>query len=465
LFGDYHVLGANEVPLHAVRRGDEAASDAQRIMHMCERLEAEASEASWARGGSSSLGRLRGRASRARSGAQGARGRIGAVRGVSRMPVLHVAAMPFPSVQGTQAAVRSMVDAEHAAGRAPALLTYAHGAFELRVPWAHHRIADLTRDRSLRSGPSWRKLVEDAQLTLAARKLHAELAPRYVVAHHVEATAAVLAARLKPTVFFAHTALGPELPTYLPPAAGRVAARAGDTLDVALARGADAVVAVSPLLAELLSERADRAVSYVPVPWPIPTRTEPRERLEARARFGFDPLEPVFLYAGNLDAYQGAETLARAFAAVREKRADARFLVATASDPAPLEKALWSSGCVDRARFASLADEPDRRIAHAAADAVWVPRGTPGGLPMKLLDALARGVPTVVTRRATAGLDLVGAAMVVPDEDPEALAAAALLAVEGRESAAELGRRGVAYIERAHSAERYLEALDRALGQ
>ena len=380
------------------------------------------------------------------------------------MSILHVAAMPFPSVQGTQAAVRAMVDAEHEAGRDPALLTYAHGAFELRVPWAHHRIADLTRDRSLRSGPSWRKLVEDAQLTLTARKLFAELAPRYVVAHHVEATAAVLAARLRPTVFFAHTALGPELPTYLPAAASKVAARAGDTLDVTLARRADVVLAVSPLLAQILEERAGRTVSYVPVPWTVPPAMQPDERLKARARFGFDALEPVFLYAGNLDAYQGVETLARAFAAVREKRPDARFLVATASDPAPLEKMLWSSGCVDRTRFAPLADEPDRRVAHAAADAAWVPRGTPGGLPMKLLDALARGVPTVVTRRATAGLDLGGAAMVAADEDPEALAAAALLAVEGRESAAELGRRGLAYIERAHTNACYLEALDRAVG-
>ena len=69
------------------------------------------------------------------------------------MPTLHVAAMPFPSVQGTQAAVRAMVQAEHEDGRGPELLTYAHGSHEHRPPWPHHRIRDLTRDRSLRSGP------------------------------------------------------------------------------------------------------------------------------------------------------------------------------------------------------------------------------------------------------------------------------------------------------------------------
>ena len=40
--------------------------------------------------------------------------------------------MPFPSVQGTQAAVRAMVDAEHADGRKPELIAYAHGGFDLQ---------------------------------------------------------------------------------------------------------------------------------------------------------------------------------------------------------------------------------------------------------------------------------------------------------------------------------------------
>jgi glycosyltransferase involved in cell wall biosynthesis len=376
------------------------------------------------------------------------------------MTVLHIAALPFPSVQGTQAAVRAMVEAEHAAGRAPELLTYAHGGYELRAAWPHHRIADLTRDRSLRSGPSWRKVVQDAQLAVAARRLHAKAAPARTVAHHVEAAAAALTARLSPLTFFAHTALGPELPTYLPERVRRLAGRAGDALDVALARRADAVAAVSPWLAARLEAGAGRPVGYVPVPWAVPPAIDPDERAKARRRFDFDAVAPVFLYAGNLDAYQGVEQLAEAFAIVRRRRGDAKLLVATASDPAPLENALWAAGLVEHVRFAPLADEPDRRMAHAAADAAWVPRAAPGGLPMKLLDALARGVPTVVTRRATAGLDLSGAAMVAADDDPEALAAAALLVLEGREAAASLGRAGVAFVRREHAPARYLEAMD-----
>lgn len=380
------------------------------------------------------------------------------------MSVLHVAAMPFPTVQGTQAAVRAMIEAEHEAGLAPELVTYAHGGYELTPPWPIHRIADVARDRSLRSGPSWRKVVSDAQLAALVRRVAGSRSPEVVVAHHVEAAAAALAARARPLVFVAHTAVGLELPTYLPARAANLAARAGGALDVTLARRAGSVAAVAPRLASILSERSRREVRYVPVPWAIPPGMEPGDRQRSRTRFGLSPTAPVLLYAGNLDAYQGLDQLARAFAIVRGQREDARLLIATASDPDPLERALWSLGCRDSVTFAPLADEPDRRAAHAAADVALVTRAVPGGLPIKLLDALARGVPTVTTRRATADLPLDGAAMVTADDDAEALAAAALILAQARETAGALGRRGVEYVRREHAAPRYLEAMRACAG-
>ena len=379
------------------------------------------------------------------------------------MPTLHVAAMPFPSVQGTQAAVRAMVEAEHRAGRGPELLTYAHGSHVEEPAWPHHRIRDLVRDRSLRSGPSLRKLVEDAQLAVAARQHFARMEPTAVIAHHVEATAACLAARLTPTLFVAHTALEPELPTYLPATVSQLAERAGGALDVALASRAGRVAAVSPWLQRYFEERADRRVAYVPVPWSVPEPFDAAERARARRRFDLEPTVPVVLYTGNLDRYQGLDVLVRGFARLRERRPKARLLIATASSVESLEQRLWSAGHARAAIFAPLGDEPDRRVAHAAADVAWVPRHSPGGLPMKLLDAMARGLPTVASRAAAAGLDLERGAMVTADRDPEALAAASLLVFDGREGARDLAARGVAFVRTAHSEARFLDALDSAL--
>ncbi len=376
---------------------------------------------------------------------------------------LHVAAMPFPTVQGTQAAVRAMIDAEHEAGLAPELLTYAHGGPGDELRWPIHRVADLSGDRSLRSGPSWRKLVADAQLVLATRRLVAARRPRRILAHHVEAAAAALAARAHPLAFVAHTALGPELPTYLPARAASIAARAGEALDVALARRADVVLAVSPRLAERLTQRSGRPVQYAPVPWRCPPPIDAAERAAARAALRLDAVTPVLLYAGNLDAYQGLEGLLQAIALLGERRPDARLLLATASDPGPFIDALRAAGLADRLVLATLADENDRRRVHAAADAAVIPRGAEGGLPVKLLDAMARGVPVVAVRRATAALSLDGAALVAADDDPEALAAAALIALEARETRGQLGQRGVEYVQRAHAPSAYLAALSAAL--
>lgn len=383
------------------------------------------------------------------------------------MSILHVAAMPFPTVQGTQAAVRAMIEAEHEAELGPELLTYPRSGYALSADWAVHRVADLSRDRSLRSGPSWRKLVTDAQLVRATRRLAVTRAVCRVMAHHVEAAAAAWTAGARPLVFVAHTALGPELPTYLPRSlphrAERWVRRAGEALDVALAQRADAVVAVAPRLAERLGDASGRIVAYVPVPWSCPPPLAPSERIEARRHLALDPVAPVLLYAGNLDAYQGLELLLGALRLVSERREDARLLVATASDPGSLLAQARAGGLAERLVLAPLRDEPERRRAHAAADVVVVPRGTEGGLPIKLLDALARGVPTVVTRRAAAGLALEGTALVTRDDDVDGLAAAALIAVQARETSAALGARGPQYIRRAHAPSAYLAALEAAL--
>ncbi len=107
---------------------------------------------------------------------------------------------------------------------------------------------------------------------------------------------------------------------------------------------------------------------------------------------------PVALYAGNLDGYQGWETIVGAC------MPDMTLLVATESDPSPLirEAAAHRSGV--RLLVTGLANEAQRAQVHAAADVALVPRRAVGGLPVKLLDALARGVPVAAEERAIAGL-------------------------------------------------------------
>lgn len=303
---------------------------------------------------------------------------------------LHLACLPFSSPQGTQALIGGMLEALASSGHEPHLLTYAAGDTR-PTSYAHHRLSDVPRVTSLRSGPSLGKVVLDARMILEVRRLARRIRADVVVAHNVEAAWVARLARVRPRIYVAHTRFDTELPTY----ASRghdVLANLGSALDAGASR-ADAVGAVSPALAEHFE-----GARWLPPPWPVAPPVSAAERRIARAELGVSG--PVALYAGNLDGYQGWENVVRACAP------DVTLLVATASHPAPLHREARNTGtCL---AVTDLRTEAQRVRAHAAADLALVPRRAQGGLPVKLLDALARGVPVAAEARALAGLQPAG---------------------------------------------------------
>ena len=366
---------------------------------------------------------------------------------------LHVAALPFPSPQGTQAAIASMLRALNDAGEHARLLTYAHGAEAAPAPeFEVIRGAERWPFRSLRSGPSLHKLSADWALGVRLQRELVAWRPTLVVAHHVEAAALSLLAGAAPSVFFAHTDLAAELPSYAAEALSPLLQHWGGALDRELVQRSAAVAAVSPWLAEQLRRHApDGRVRYVPVPWSVAPKLAPEERMRARAALGMSRQDVVLGYAGNLDAYQGWPVLIELLARLRARGRSARLLVATASEHGPLRREAAAAGVAAQLNVLPLATEGDRRRAHAALDLALVPRRAKGGVSIKLLDALSRGVPCVASRTASAGLPLCGAAEVAAGDDACALRAAVERVLDSPARAAELSARGPAYVARAHA--------------
>ena len=284
-----------------------------------------------------------------------------------------------------------------------------------------------------------------------------------IVAHHVEAAliARVLAPR-RAVVFFAHTDLGAELPDYFTNAGAGLLARAGRQLDRQLVQRADAVATISPALTSALAALpgGPYPAQYVPPPWPLPPTIQAAERKAARTRLGLPPDARVALYAGNLDRYQGWETIASAIASLAPAQPALRWLVGTQSDPTRLMQEARRAGIAARVDVRPLIGEAARRALHAAADIAVISRKTPGGLPIKLLDAMARGLPCAVTPRAVAGLTLDSAVELAVDDGPGALAAslARLIAADDAQRDA-LGRRGRDYVAAHHGVQTFLNAL------
>jgi glycosyltransferase involved in cell wall biosynthesis len=371
---------------------------------------------------------------------------------------LHVAALPFPTYQGTQAAIRAMLDASSRVDPEAALFTYATEGYATSTSFAVHRVGDLPRLRSLRSGPSLGKLVLDARMLFELQALVHKLQPSVIVAHHVEAAALALCLRRPKLVFFAHTDLAEELPVYAHPLLSAALRRAGGTLDRLLVQRAGAVAAISETLRARLSELRDD-VQFVPVPWEVPEPIRARERAASRLGLGIGQRAKVALYAGNLDAYQGVELIPRALSALGRNGVPVSLLLATQSDARAF---IRSCELLDvPLHHVVLGDERVRRQVHAAADLAIVPRLAPGGLPIKLIDALARGVPCAVMPRACAGLALDGIVERARGDSAAELAHAIqqLLAAGERRSA--LAAAGRSYVAREHSQERFIESLDR----
>ncbi|MEM9731003.1 MAG: glycosyltransferase [Myxococcota bacterium] len=377
------------------------------------------------------------------------------------MTVLHVGCLPFPTHQGTQGAIAAMMEASTELSIDAHLLTYAGRAHETAMRYPIHRLGNWPRVESLRSGPSLGKLALDVRMVRRIRTVCREIGPRAIVAHHIEAALAAIAASVRPVYYVAHTALALELPVYFPAIAERPTSTAGRVLERVVRRRAGGVAAIAPLLARTLGPD----FHYLPVPWPHDKGAEPRS--PARRNLGVPEYAPVALYAGNLDRYQGWEDLIAALEVLREAHPNARLLVATESAPTPLIERARTAGLVDALRLTRLDSDAMRARVHGAADFAWVPRRTPGGLPIKMLDAFARGLPVVAPRRATAGLSVDHACIVVPDDDPSALAAGAHRLLSAENLAGEYARAARRYLASEHGPEAFgvaMQALTRSVG-
>jgi len=347
-----------------------------------------------------------------------------------------------------------MLEASAATGRPAHLLTYAHAGYELDAPYEIHRIPDFPKVRSLRSGPSWGKIGLDTRCVIEIRRLARSLRPKVIVAHHIEAAIAALAARAAPVYYVAHTSLARELPAYFPSLPAHLISGIAKQVEGTVCARATGVAAVAPSLARLLGRRTH----YLPVPWTPATAPRPT-RGEARNALGLANDAHVCLYAGNLDRYQGWERLIEALTLVRRNDPTTRLLVATESDPTPARQYAQSAGVADAIDVCRIDGEQARQLAHAASDLAWIPRRTAGGLPIKMLDAFARGLPVVAMERATAGLPLQHACIAVPDDDPHALAAGAKLLLENHRAAITVREEARRYLETHHSAQAYTVAM------
>lgn len=329
-------------------------------------------------------------------------------------------ACPYPVPQGSQVFLRDHARAFRAAGHTAHLITYAHGMGTDDSGLPLHRSPALPGVRRTQAGPSLAKPLLDALLVLSVRRVVRREALQVIFAHNAEALLVALAARVCPVIYHAHNTLADELPHYF--GGARWAAACGRIFDRHAPRRAAAVVVPhAQLKVDLIASGCaeDRVYVVAPPIWidediPIPA-----------AHGG----EVTVLYTGNLDPYQNLGLLHDAMARVRAAMPTARLCIATAEPSAPG------------------ADEyfhvPDFRALRGVLqrDAVFaVPRTSWSGYPVKILNAMAAGLPIVACASAAHGLQHEETGLITPDDDVAAFADALLRLLQDPALRLRLGR-------------------------
>jgi glycosyltransferase involved in cell wall biosynthesis len=209
--------------------------------------------------------------------------------------------------------------------------------------------------------------------------------------------------------------------------------------------GFDVIIAVSEAVARY-AERKGVAAKLVLNGLP-PTPPDPA----ARSALGLGAAKLVIGGVGRLHEQKGWDVLCRAAPLVREQLPDAVFTVV---GDGPERDSLEAIPECAEVRFVGYRSRAAALI--PAFDVLAVPSRYEG-LGLVPLEALFHGVPVVATSVEGLGEVLGDCAVLVPPDDPEALAAGIVRAASDEELRKELSARGRERAERLFTAERMAE--------
>jgi glycosyltransferase involved in cell wall biosynthesis len=375
----------------------------------------------------------------------------------SPIKVAMVAAMPYPSGQGTQALVGEMARGLTRNGHSIRLVCYHHGAFEREEPFPVHRVRRIPFYRRIRSGPDAVKPFLDLLLAKRTVDVVRQHGCRLIHAHNYEgALAGWIAARAcrVPLVYHSHNLMEDELPRYfesrpLIP----LAAFAGKSLDRFVPRLADVVIALHEKMGEALRERGV-----------LPERIRVVEPGIDKELWYDDSsrtdTKPIVVYTGNLDNYQDLPILFRAIQEVVTRHNQARLIIATPNDPHEAWRLAVRHGAGTMVDIEVTHDAHSTRKVLQRARVAASPRSSWSGFPVKNLNAAAAGVPVVACQGSAFGVEHNRSGLVVPDHDARSFAGALLDLIRNPEKAASLGEQGRRLVAERYSLGRMLDQIE-----
>ena len=337
------------------------------------------------------------------------------------MKILLLAPHPFYQERGTPIAVDLLLRVLSGLGHTVDVLTYPEGEDRAYPGVRIHRLAAGRWARGVPPGPSWKKLALDARML--PRALAMARMGNYDLIHAVEEATlmAYLIGRRSglPYVYDMDSSIARQLVEKYPllrPALAPLARAEACAL-----RHAAGVLAVCDALAEIARAAGARRVDVLR---DIALLDRGASFEPGALRRSWNAPGTVFLYAGNLERYQGIDLLLHSFA--RAGLPAARLVIAggAARQIAAYRDLAARLNLADRVLF--LGHQPVTRLAELceAADVAVSPRMRGGNTPMKIYSYMASGRALLATALPTHTQVLTDETACLASPTPEAMAEA-----------------------------------------
>jgi 1,2-diacylglycerol 3-alpha-glucosyltransferase len=358
-----------------------------------------------------------------------------------------VAACPFPANHGSAASIREMSDTLSEMRHNVHIVTYPTGQSDIKVRCATvHRTAPFRLESNAKVGPSSEKFVLDLHLLRLLCRVIRDEKIDIIHAHNYEgALVGIMAKWLtgKPLLYNAVNLMTDELAGYRFIRPAWLANALAHGLDWFTPIFPDHITAVSPELRDWFVAHGVPAAKVDMVPAGIEpdlfAHPAPEKFREAHRLNG----HPIVMYTGVLNAFQRVDYLLRAFSVVLQAQPDALLLIVSPLvsesneiQHKQLAQELGISNSVIWIAPHALADLPSYL---ALADVTVVPRPECPGHPVKLLNYMLAGKPTVSFAGGAKGVRHLHDAFIVPNHDYEALGRGIVTLLEDKRLAGKLG--------------------------
>lgn len=383
------------------------------------------------------------------------------------MRILMIAPEPFLEPRGTPFSVYHRAKALVALGYEVDLVTYPIGK-QIRLPGLRiYRAPALPFIRRVKIGPSLAKFPLDLFLFLTAMWRLCLGRYRYIHTHEEAGMMGVVLACLFGCkhLYDMHSDLSQQMSNFAFTKSG-ILIRCVEALQTFMVRKADAVIAICPDLERTVNKLAPGKSVYmienVAVDEALPPASESDvARLRQQWQMGTNP---ILLYTGTFESYQGIELLLRSIALVRPTFPAARYVL-VGGKPEQVEKQrilAQELGIAEMVCFVGQRPLEEMPQYMALADILLSPRSEGTNTPLKLYTYLRSGKPILATDIFSHTQILTSRmAMLVPPT-PEGLAQGALELLNDPEQAQRLGEYGRSIAEKNYSWSAFLEKTRRA---